>query len=279
VSFDYGQYIRMDKMPFLWCPGCGIGIASKALYKAFAELGWKNEDIAMVSGIGCTSRVTGYTRANTLHTTHGRALTFATGIKLACPDKHVVSMAGDGDILAIGGNHFIHACRRNIDITVILNNNNIYGMTGGQYSPTTPQGAFAATAPYGNVEPGFDVAKLAIAAGATYVARGTVANGVLLERLIRAGLAHRGFSVIEVVSNCHTQYGRRNKQPDAWQMIEDIKDRTVQVSRAEKMAPEELIGKYVVGELHNIERPEYCDEYERMRQRALAKEAKKVVEA
>lgn len=275
MSFDYGQYIRMDKMPFLWCPGCGIGIVAKALYKSFSELSWKNEEIAMVSGIGCTSRITGYTKANTLHTTHGRALTFATGIKMARPDMHVVSMAGDGDILAIGGNHFIHACRRNIDITVILNNNHIYGMTGGQFSPTTPQGAFAATAPYGNVEPGFDVAELAKAAGATYVARATVANGIMLEKLIRNGLAHKGFSVIEVISNCHTQFGRRNKMPEAMQMIDDIKDRTIPIAKAKTMQPEELWGKFVVGELHNVERPEYCDEYERLRARALAKHAPK----
>ncbi|MDK9700611.1 MAG: 2-oxoglutarate ferredoxin oxidoreductase subunit beta [bacterium] len=275
MSFDYGQYIRMEKMPFLWCPGCGIGIVAKALYKAFSELGWKNEDIAMVSGIGCTSRITGYTKANTLHTTHGRALSFATGIKMVRPDKHVVSMAGDGDTLAIGGNHFIHACRRNIDITVIIVNNHIYGMTGGQFSPTTPQGAYAATAPYGNIEPGFDVAELAKASGATYVARCTVANGVMMERLIRNGLAHHGFSVIEVIANCHTQFGRRNRMPDAWQMIDDIKDRTVALQKAEKMSPEELVGKFVVGELYKANRPEYTDEYERLRERALAKQAAK----
>lgn len=271
MSFDYGKYIRMEKMPFLWCPGCGIGIVAKALYKAFAELGWENKDIAMVSGIGCTSRVTGYTNCNTLHTTHGRALTFATGIKIARPDKHVVVMAGDGDILAIGGNHFIHSCRRNIDITVVLNNNLIYGMTGGQYSPTTPQGAYAATAPYGNVDPSFDIVELSKAAGATYVARGTVANAVLLEKLIRNGLEHRGFSVIEVISNCHTQFGRRNRQPEAMQMINDIKERTVPLARAQKMQPEELYGKFVVGELYRANRPEYTEEYERMRSKALAK--------
>jgi len=271
MAFDYTPYLRMSKLPHLWCPGCGIGIVVKSLIRAIDRLAWLKDDIAVVSGIGCTSRAPGYLDMNTLHTTHGRAISFATGIKLVRPEKHVIVIAGDGDMVAIGGNHFIHACRRNIDITCIINNNNIYGMTGGQYSPTTPHGAKAATAPWGNMEPCFDLTQLAIGAGATYVARGQVGNGAQLERLIRDGLAHHGFAVIEVLSNCHTQFGRRNKLPDPMQLIQHIQDKTLPKSKADKMDPAELTGKFVVGELYrDADRPEFCDEYAQLRQRAQA---------
>jgi len=276
MAFDYAPYMRMSKLPHLWCPGCGIGIVVKSLIRAIDRVGWSKDDIAVVSGIGCTSRAPGYLDMNTLHTTHGRAISFATGIKLVRPDKHVIVIAGDGDMVAIGGNHFIHACRRNIDITCIINNNNIYGMTGGQYSPTTPHGAKAATAPWGNMEPCFDLANLAMGAGATYVARGQVGNGVQLERLIRDGLDHHGFAVIEALSNCHTQFGRRNKLPDPMQLIKHIQDKTVPKSKAEKMDSAELAGKFVVGELfRDTDRPEFCDEYAKLQQRAQAASKKK----
>jgi 2-oxoglutarate ferredoxin oxidoreductase subunit beta len=276
MAFDYAPYMRMSKLPHLWCPGCGIGIVVKSLIRAIDRIGWSKDDIAVVSGIGCTSRAPGYLDMNTLHTTHGRAISFATGIKLVRPDKHVIVIAGDGDMVAIGGNHFIHACRRNIDITCIINNNNIYGMTGGQYSPTTPRGAKAATAPWGNMEPCFDLTNLAMGAGATYVARGQVGNGVQLERLIRDGLDHHGFAVIEVLSNCHTQFGRRNKLPDPMQLIKHIQDKTVAKSKAEKMDSAELAGKFVVGELfRDPDRPEFCDEYAKLQERAQAATKKK----
>jgi 2-oxoglutarate ferredoxin oxidoreductase subunit beta len=231
------------------------------MIRAIDAMGWDKNDTAIISGIGCTSRAPGYMDMNTLHTTHGRALTFATGIKLARPDKHVVVISGDGDATAIGGNHFIHACRRNIDITEIIVNNYIYGMTGGQHSPTTPYGAKAATTPYGNIDPKFDLVELAKGAGATYVARGTAINGMMLEKYIRDGMAHHGFSVIEVVSNCHTQYGRRNKLGDAWDMIKYIKDNTVNIKKAEKMTPEELKDKIIVGVfLQDTSKPEYSDQ-------------------
>jgi 2-oxoglutarate ferredoxin oxidoreductase subunit beta len=280
MAFDYAPYMRMSKLPHLWCPGCGIGIVVKSLIRAIDRLGWSKDDIAVVSGIGCTSRAPGYLDMNTLHTTHGRAISFATGIKLVRPDKHVIVIAGDGDMVAIGGNHFIHACRRNIDITCIINNNNIYGMTGGQYSPTTPHGAKAATAPWGNMEPSFDLPSLAIGAGATYVARGHVGNGAQMERLIRDGLAHHGFSLIEALSNCHTQFGRRNKLPDPMQLIKHIQDKTVPKSRADKMDAAELAGKFVIGELYvDADRPEFCDEYEKLRQRAQAASRKEAAAA
>jgi len=268
MAFDYTPYLRMSKLPHLWCPGCGIGIIVKSMIRAIDRVGWDKDDIAVVSGIGCTSRAPGYLDMNTLHTTHGRAISFATGIKLVRPDKHIVVIAGDGDMTAIGGNHFIHACRRNIDVTVIIVNNNIYGMTGGQYSPTTPRGAKAATAPWGNMDSSFNLTNLAIGAGATYVARGHVGNGTQLERFIRDGLNHHGFAVIEALSNCHTQYGRRNKLPDPMQLIKDIQEHIVPKAKAEKMDPEELGNKLVVGELYkNTTRPEFCDECEKLRQR------------
>jgi 2-oxoglutarate ferredoxin oxidoreductase subunit beta len=272
MAVDYLYYLRADKLPHMWCPGCGIGVVVKSMIGAIDALGWNKDDIAVVSGIGCTSRAPGYMDMNTLHTTHGRALTFATGVKMAAPDKHVIVISGDGDSSAIGGNHLIHACRRNIDITLIIVNNNIYGMTGGQFSPTTPYGAKAATTPHGNIDPAFDLAQLTIGAGATYVARGSVDNGRMLQKFIKDGLSHHGFSVIEALSNCHTQYGRRNKMSDPVVMIDWIANQVVAKTKAEKMSPEELQGKIITGEMHrNIERPEYTDEYAKLIQRVQAK--------
>ena len=273
MSFPYEKYLRMDKMPHMWCPGCGIGVIVKAMIRAIDAMGWDKDDTAVISGIGCTSRAPGYLDMNTLHTTHGRALTFATGIKLVRPDKHVVVIAGDGDSTAIGGNHFIHACRRNIDITLIIVNNYIYGMTGGQYSPCTPFGAKAATAPYGNIDPSFNLTNLAIGAGATYVARGQVGNGVMLEKFIRDGLEHHGFSVIEVLANCHTQFGRRNKKGEISDMLNYIKEQSVAAKKAEKMTPQELEGKWLIGKLHHLTgKPEYTDQVVALANRFKAKE-------
>lgn len=263
MAIRYENFLRMNHLPHMWCPGCGIGITVKAMLSAFEEVGWKPDDTAVISGIGCTSRAPGYLDMNTLHTTHGRALSFATGVKLARPDKNVLVIAGDGDSTAIGGNHLIHACRRNIDITMIIVNNNIYGMTGGQFSPTTPLGARAATAPWGNIDPPFDIAELCKGSGASYVARGHVGSAVQIGRLIKNALQHRGFSVVEVLSNCHTQFGRRNRLADPVQLIDHIADKTINVRQAQKMSPEQLNGKLVVGLLHqDRERKEYCDAYE-----------------
>ncbi len=276
---DYLYYLRADKLPHMWCPGCGIGVLIKAIIGAIDELGWDKNDIAFVSGIGCTSRAPGYMDMNTLHTTHGRAITFATGIKMVQPDKHVIVISGDGDATAIGGNHFIHACRRNIDMTVIINNNNIYGMTGGQFSPTTPYGARAATTPYGNIDPAFDLVELAKGSGATYVARGSVDNARMLQKYIKDGLAHHGFSAIEALTNCHTQFGRRNKMSDAITMIEWISSQVVPLNKAKRMSPEELQGKILTGVFHHdTERSEYTDEYARLIARVQAKKAAKEVE-
>jgi len=271
MAFNYEYYIRRQYMPHMWCPGCGLGIVLKAILRAVHALGWEKDDIALVSGIGCTSRMPGYVDFNTLHTTHGRALAFATGIKLVRPDKHVIVVSGDGDAMAIGGNHFIHACRRNIDLNLIIVDNYIYGMTGGQASPTTPVGMLASTSPWGHVEPRFNVAEIAIAAGATYVARATVAQGLILEKYLKNAFAHKGMSVVIVESNCHTQFGRRNRIPDPVELIHWIRDHTIPLRKAETLPPEERREKLVVGELHiNTERPEYTEEYRKLIERVMA---------
>ena len=270
MALRYEQFLRMGHIPHMWCPGCGIGIIVKAMLRSIETLGWDPNDIAMISGIGCTSRAPGYLDMNTLHTTHGRALTFATGIKMARPDKHVIVISGDGDASAIGGNHLIHSCRRNIDITMIIVNNNIYGMTGCQFSPTTPVGSKAATAPWGSIDPPFDLSALCQSAGASYVARGHVGASVPLEKMIRGGLKHKGFSVIEALSNCHTQFGRRNRLSDPVELINHIASQTINVKEAAKLSPEERKGKITVGLLHEEEREEYCDAYDRVIQKAQA---------
>ena len=190
--FDYDKYLRLEMFPHIWCPGCGCGIVMKSLIRAIDRLGLQKDEVCMVSGIGCSSRLTGYVDFNTLHTTHGRPIAFATGVKLAKPSLSVIVVTGDGDALAIGGNHFIHAARRNIDLTVLLFNNATYGMTGGQLAPTTPTGKVASTARQGSIDPPFDACRLAIAAGATYVARGTSYHTQQLDRLIEGGHQAQG---------------------------------------------------------------------------------------
>jgi 2-oxoglutarate/2-oxoacid ferredoxin oxidoreductase subunit beta len=205
----------------------------------------------------------GYMDFNTLHTTHGRALAFATGLKIARPDMKVIAIMGDGDALAIGGNHFIHAARRNLGITALVVNNAIYGMTGGQYSPTTPVGGRATTAPYGNVEPPFPICELAVAAGATYVSRSTVYHALELDKYLTEAIAKDGFSVVEAVSYCHTTYGRFNKLGTAADMMRALKDNTIPKTTFDKLSPEERRAntKIVRGNYVNIDRPQYTHVY------------------
>lgn len=262
--FDYEFYLRKEKFPLIWCSGCGDGIVFKSLIRAIHKSGLNKDQICMVSGIGCSSRLPGYADFNTLHTTHGRALTFATGVKMAKPELKVIVITGDGDATAIGGNHYIHAARRNIDLTVILFNNHIYGMTGGQVSPTTPHGKRASTAPFGSFENTFNISGLAQAAGASFVARGTVYHAVPLERYISQALQKKGFSLVEVMTPCPTAYGRRNRLGTAVDMILDLKDNAVPISKAEKMTPEELEGKVVTGVFVDTERPECRTEYQKL---------------
>lgn len=258
------NYLRIDRWPTVWCPGCGNGIILKSFIDAVNELKLEKDRVAVVSGIGCSSRATGYLDFNTLHTLHGRAIAFATGVKLARPDFKVVVMGGDGDITAIGGNHFIHACRRNLDITVIIFNNMIYGMTGGQHSPTTPHEKIASTMPYGNIENSFDIVELALTSGATYVARSTVYHYPLTVKYIKEGISHRGMSVIEVLTNCHTYYGRYNGMRNAWDIHEYFKNNTVMKEKAEKLSKEELDGKIIIGQFKKEEKPDFYENYKKI---------------
>jgi 2-oxoglutarate ferredoxin oxidoreductase subunit beta len=258
------KYFRMDKLPHIWCPGCGHGILMGAVVRAINNLQLPQDEICIVSGIGCSSRAPGYMNFDTLHTTHGRALAFATGIKLSKPNLHLIVISGDGDCSAIGGNHLIHAARRNIDITTIVFDNNIYGMTSGQYSPMTPKGSYATTAPYGNIDRNFDLCKLAIAAGATFVGRGTVYHAPQLIKLIEDAISHKGFSLIDAVSVCPTYFGRKNKLGLSVSMMKLIKDRAVNVKVAEKMTSQELKDKIVIGKIYEEDAPEYTKEYNRV---------------
>ena len=248
------EYLRPGKK-LLWCPGCGIGIVLGAIIRAIAHLRLDKNEVVMVSGIGCSGRMTGYVDFNTLHTTHGRALAFATGIKLAKPNLKVIVVMGDGDALAIGGNHLIHAARRNVDLTAIIINNNVYGMTGGQYSPTLPLNDISTTTPYGNLEPPFDTVKLVEAAGAPFVARSTVYHAFELERLIRRGIEKKGFSVIEALADCPVQYGRYNKMPSAIDMLKWYRDNTAIAGTAGGN------GKLLRGVLVDRDMPEYLEQY------------------
>ncbi len=265
--------MRTRRLPHIWCPGCGHGILMRSVCQAIENCGFPSEDVAIVSGIGCSSRAAGYMNYNTLHTTHGRAIAFASGIKMAKPNLHLIVVTGDGDAAAIGGNHLIHACRRNIDMTVVVFNNNIYGMTGGQYSPTTPTGEKGTTAPYGNIDGAFDIVELCKAAGATYVARGDCFHVPQTTRLIEKGIMHDGFSVIDGVSICPTYYGRKNKKGSNIDMMHWQKDNCIDLKKAEKMSPEELKGKTLIGEfLCREDVPEYCMEYDKIIEIAGGKE-------
>ena len=259
---DFLSYFRQDRLPHIWCPGCGHGTVTGALVRAMGRLNLDKNKVCIVSGIGCSSRAVGYLDFDTLHTAHGRALAFATGIKLARPELKVIVMTGDGDCTAIGGNHFIHAARRNIGITTIVMNNNIYGMTSGQFSPMTPKGMFGTTAPYGNLERSFDLCELAKASGATYVGRSTSYHVPLLIDLIEKALRNEGFSVVEAITQCPTYLGRKNKIGTAVDMLNWIKDGTVNAKAAAAMPPEKVKGKILLGELHSAPDHEYTADYD-----------------
>jgi 2-oxoglutarate ferredoxin oxidoreductase subunit beta len=229
------------------------------------SLGLDKSDIVMVSGIGCSSRISGYVDFHTLHTIHGRALAFATGVKMSRPELNLIVPMGDGDALAIGGNHFIHAARRNIDMTALVMNNRIYGMTGGQYSPLTGYGNFATTAPYSNIDHGFDVVQLAAAAGASFVARTTSYHVKQISEFIEKAILHKGFSVVEILTQCPTYFGRRNKIGDAVDMVEYLKNTTTPMNSKAKKENPDLIerGIFVEKDL-----PEYCTEYDKIIEKA-----------
>ena len=267
-------YLRHDKrFPHIWCPGCGNGIVLSALLRAVNDLGWEKDEVALISGIGCAGRAPVYVDFNTVHTAHGRALPFATGIKAVKPRLKVVVLMGDGDAVGIGGNHFIHACRRNIDITAIVVNNATYGMTGGQSSPTTPVGGRTATAVGGVIETPFDLGRLAEGAGATFVARSTSYHARQAEEFIKRGFLHKGFSVVEIITGCHTNYGRRNDAPDPVTVMKSQKESAISLEKAKGMTPDELSGRIVTGILVDREAPEWTDQYDEVRRRAQAAKA------
>ena len=259
------KYLRHNKkFPHVWCPGCSNGIVLGAIIRAIEELQWDKDNITMVSGIGCSSRMPVYVDFNTLHTLHGRAIAFATGIKMYKPDMKVIVVTGDGDSSAIGGNHLIHAARRNIDLTVVVINNDIYGMTGGQYSPTTPKNSKATTMPYGNIDNQFDICELAMGAGATFVARSTAYHAIEAETFIKKGLEHKGFSLVDIISACPTYYGRLNKNADPSAMMREMKEQAIPVKVFEKMKDEEKIGKYKRGILKQETKMEYTEAYQQL---------------
>lgn len=261
LSYLVDKYFYTHQFPTMWCPGCGDGTVAMTMVRAINRLGLDFDKVIHVAGIGCACVAHWYTAFTALQTAHGRALASATGIKLANPELTVVVTLGDGDCAAIGGNHLIHACRRNIDLTAIVYNNYNYGMTGGQVGPTTPLEAITSTTPYGNLEPPFDLCQLAEAAGATYVARGAVYYVTELINLIERGIKHKGFSFIDVLTPCPTVFGRRNELGTAAQMWKAQRDLTVPVKKAKEMSPAELEGKLVRGVLVEKEAPEFTEEY------------------
>jgi len=268
------RYLRHSKkFPNVWCAGCGIGIVMGAIIRAVDDLRLHKDDVALLSGIGCTGRMPVYVDFNTMHTTHGRALAFATGLKMVRPKMKVIVVMGDGDALAIGGNHFIHAARRNIGLTAIVVNNSTYGMTGGQYSPTTPSGALATTAPYGHIEQHFPIAELAATAGAAFVARSTVYHVQELEKYIAQAIAKDGFSVVEAVSYCHTTIGRINRWGSAPDMMRALKEQSITRRRAEGMNEEETRGKIVRGVFVDRDIPEYTRLYDQIIEQAAQEAA------
>ena len=260
------DYIRERFFPHIWCPGCGHGTVLNSLLRTVSQLGMSRNEIVMVSGIGCSSRISGYVDFHTLHTLHGRALAFATGVKLSRPELNLIVPMGDGDALAIGGNHFIHAARRNIDLTAIVMNNRIYGMTGGQYSPLSGLGTMATTAPYSNIDYAFDTVKLATAAGASFVARSTTYHVQQLAKILKQAILHEGFSVVEVLTQCPTYFGRKNRLGSAADMMEHYKDTTTPIGSKAKKENPDLIerGVFVQKEI-----PEYCSEYDKIIERAM----------
>ncbi|MFV0513711.1 MAG: 2-oxoacid:ferredoxin oxidoreductase subunit beta [Jhaorihella sp.] len=264
ADFDIRQYVRLDQMPHFLCPGCGHGIALRALLWAVHDLGLDKDKLAVVSGIGCSGRLSAYVDANSFHTTHGRPLAFATGLALARPDLHVIVITGDGDSLAIGGNHLIHACRRNLNMTCMMLNNEVYGMTGGQVSPTTSAGRLTTTTPAGNSEPVFDACALAAGAGATFVGREVTMQIVALRNLLHEAISHKGFSFVEVISDCTEIFGRKNDLGSSPEMILSQKSAMRPFAYRNTVDEPFRPNTMPTGILARHERPEYGAAYREM---------------
>ena len=267
IAHPLSKYIRKGAQPHTHCSGCGNGIIAQSFLRAVDEVGLPKQKLVCVAGIGCSGWIPSpFFDIDTLHVTHGRPIAFATGVKLGNPDLEVVVFAGDGDVSAIGGNHLIHAARRNIGIKVICVNNMIYGMTGGEVAPTTPRGMKTTTTPFGNLERPFDLSKLVIAAGGTYVARWTTYHVARLVASMKNALTRNGFAFLEVVSQCPVHYGRRIGITNPVEMMRWFQKQSITTERAREMTEQELLGKFVVGEFVNIEVPEltklYADLFE-----------------
>jgi 2-oxoglutarate ferredoxin oxidoreductase subunit beta len=272
LTHPYERFLRKDRIPHIWCEGCGNGIILNCFARALDELNLDLDKVVVVSGIGCIGRVSGYTNTDSFHTTHGRPIAFATGVKLANPELKVVVISGDGDLFAIGGNHFIHAARRNIDIPVICVNNFIYGMTGGQAGPTTPINTWTSTTPFGNIEQSFNLVHLAAACGSVYVARWTTLHTRWLTESIKKALQKEGFSFIEVVSECPELFGRYNKMETAIKMMKWFKEASQVQHFSDPSKAEITPNRLVVGEFVDIEKPSYG----RLRREMAARVAEKV---
>lgn len=269
------QYLRHNKkFPHVLCAGCGHGIVLGSLIRSIHSLGLPKDDVVIVAGIGCSGRLAVYVDFNTVHTTHGRALTFATGIKMANPKLNVITIMGDGDALSIGGNHLIHAARRNIGVTALILNNNIYGMTGGQSSPATPAGSTTMTNPYGQLDKSFDTVELAKGAGANYVARGTVFHVKKLEKVLTNAIARPGFSVVEAITPCHTQYGRKNKYKTPVDMYKWLKKSAIDVERYEELPEDQRADRLPIGVFVERDRSGFEEKYYKLQDSLVAKAAK-----
>jgi 2-oxoglutarate/2-oxoacid ferredoxin oxidoreductase subunit beta len=254
------QFLRTERMPHIWCPGCGIGTTVNCFSQALLQSKLNLEKVVVVSGIGCTGRVAGYTNLDSFHTTHGRAIPFATGLKLADPELTVVVYSGDGDLISIGGNHFIHAARRNVDLKVICLNNFTYGMTGGQVAPTTPVSAIASTTPYGCFEQPFNLPYLAESSGAVYVARWTSYHVRQLAHAMTEALRKKGFAFIEVLGPCPTLYERRNRLGDGLDMMKYFKEQSVVKHGANtREVGLTFQGPITVGKFVDVERPTFLE--------------------
>ena len=254
------KYLRTDILPTEFCAGCGCGTVLNLFCHVVDELKINPDDIITVTGIGCSSWIPSpYFSADTLHTTHGRAIAFATGVKVMKPDKHVIVIAGDGDLAGIGGNHLIHAARRNIGLTVFLVNNYIYGMTGGQVSPTTPPNVPTTTTPYGNTEPAFKIAELVSAAGASYVARWTTYHVFHLKKAMKDAILNKGFSFIEICSQCPTSYGKRVGMREGIDQLKDFRDNSIDIKKTAQLKDDEIENKFIVGKFAERNRIEFTE--------------------
>jgi 2-oxoglutarate ferredoxin oxidoreductase subunit beta len=273
TTFEHplAKYIRPSAKKTANCPGCGNGILAQSILRAIQGLGLTLDDFVFVSGIGCAAWIPSPSFfADVLHTTHGRPIAFATGIKAALPAKRVMVVSGDGDLTAIGGNHLIHAARRNIALTVLCVNNGIYGMTGGQVAPTTPLGLTTVTTPFGNAENPFDICELVKGAGASFVARWTTYHPRQMEKTIKKAIQKKGFAFVEVLSQCPVEFGRKTGMGNSVQMLEWYKTKSVTLARAQGMKPEELRDRIVVGEFVDLDKPELIETLAAVRAKAMA---------